>query len=41
MNNIKVDRVGRTRFVSVPGVGVGMYAGLTDTSSGFGFSSKT
>lgn len=41
MNNIKVDRVGRTRFVSVPGVGVGMYAGWTDTSSGFGFSSKT
>ena len=37
--NIKIDRVGSIRFVGIPGVGVGMYMGMTETM-GFGRLSK-
>lgn len=33
MKNVKINRVGNTRFVNIPGVGVGMYSGMVGTFS--------
>ena len=33
MKNVGINRVGNTRFVNIPGVGVGMYSGMVGTFS--------
>ena len=33
MKNVEINRVGNTRFVNIPGVGVGMYSGMVGTFS--------
>lgn len=35
MNNIKIDKVGSTRFIHIPGVGIGMYMGMDSTLTTF------
>ena len=33
MKNVEINRVGNTRFVNIPGVGVGLYSGMVGTFS--------
>ncbi len=40
MSKTQINRVGRSRFVNIPDVGIGMYL-MSDTISGFSMSSKT
>lgn len=35
MNDIKIDKIGGTRFVHVPGVGTGMYTGMDSAMNSF------
>lgn len=35
MNNIKIDKVGNTRFIHIPGVGIGMYMGMASALTTF------